>query len=223
MRRDGRTDRSGGRSESRPPVVHGRSVDASGAADAHGGPSAPPPDPGYDGSTADSREAERTGTERLTADEVFGLLRTERRRAVLRHLRADPETTTGDLADHVAAEEVGTTPDRLRSEDRKRVYISLYQAHLPKLADKGVIAYDSDRGKVVRLPVADQLDRRLDRLDALATGSAARRRPFAGIVAGLTVVAGASGIPPLDAVDPAWWAVVGLLALCALSVARRGR
>lgn len=167
------------------------------------------------------RAVERTDDAGPTTDEAFTLLRNERRRAVLRDLREHPETTLTELSERIGAAEADTTPDRVGSTDRKRVYISLYQTHLPALADAGVVAYDRDRGAVRRLPAADEVDRHLDRLSADDPASATDRRRYAGVAMGLVVVAGAAGLPPVGAVPPALWAVVGVVALCALAAAAR--
>uniref|UniRef100_UPI003F79622F DUF7344 domain-containing protein n=1 Tax=Halomicrococcus sp. SG-WS-1 TaxID=3439057 RepID=UPI003F79622F len=41
---------------------------------------------------------------------------------------------------------------------RQRVYIALYQSHLPKLDEEGVIDYNQSRGIVERGSLADQFD-----------------------------------------------------------------
>lgn len=94
----------------------------------------------------------------LSKDAIFSLLSVERRRRVLTYL-ADhgDETTLNDLAEHIAAVENNTEIYLLSSQQRKRVYISLYQDHLPKLADADVIDYDQSRGTVKRGPSADLL------------------------------------------------------------------
>ena len=62
----------------------------------------------------------------------------------------------GDLAEQVAAREYDTTVEQLSSKQRQRVYIPLYQNHLPKLDDEGIIDYNQSRGVVERKPLADQ-------------------------------------------------------------------
>lgn len=81
----------------------------------------------------------------ISADEVFDLLSNERRRHVLQRLRTveEPITVT-ELAELVAATENDVAPDELTDKQRKRVYVSLYQTHVPKLADAGVVDYDED-------------------------------------------------------------------------------
>ena len=86
---------------------------------------------------------------RLSKSEVFELLSADRRQAVLLYLNTtDGTADLGDLAEHIAGQECGCTPAELSSQQRKRVYVGLYQCHLPKMSDAGVIEYDSDRGTV---------------------------------------------------------------------------
>lgn len=87
----------------------------------------------------------------LPLDIIFGLLKNKRRRRVLRYLEEESENVDlGSLAEALAAEELDKPVGALRSDERKRVYISLYQCHLPKLDDAGVIEFESDRGTIRR-------------------------------------------------------------------------
>lgn len=54
----------------------------------------------------------------------------------------------GDLAEIVSAKEHDVTVAELTSTQRQRVYIPLYQKHLPKLDKKGIIEYNQSRGVV---------------------------------------------------------------------------
>lgn len=99
----------------------------------------------------------------LTPDEIFHILQNGRRRKVLRYLRnTHGPVRMRDIAEQVAAWEHDTTVEDLSSDQRQRVYIPLYQSHLPKLDKKGVIDYQKNRGIVERKPLADQLYRHLE-------------------------------------------------------------
>lgn len=112
------------------------------------------------GRPASENQRQRADDGRLPSDQLFHLLANRRRRAVLYYLREHDETVSmRDLAERIAAWEHGTTIRTLGSSERQRVYISLYQNHLPKLDDHGVIEYDQSRGTVERTERADQLDR----------------------------------------------------------------
>lgn len=110
------------------------------------------------GGGEDSNQSrDRSPPSELSKDAIFDLLRSSRRREVLHYLNEQAtETNIGTLAEHVAAVENDIDVNELTSTQRKRVYISLYQSHLPKMADHGVIEYD-DRGTVRLLEPAELL------------------------------------------------------------------
>lgn len=89
---------------------------------------------------------------------MFGLLKNRRRRDVLRHLEWTAETMRlGELAERIAARECEKDVSQITSQERKRVYVALYQCHMPKLVDTGVINYNKRRGTIERGPTFDQL------------------------------------------------------------------
>lgn len=94
----------------------------------------------------------------LSLDAIFSLLRNHRRRMVIRYLsERDGQGTIGMLAEHLAAEENGITVQEVSSSERKRTYIALYQVHLPKLADYGVIEFNKAQGAVELAEAAEAL------------------------------------------------------------------
>ncbi|MFC7021022.1 MULTISPECIES: DUF7344 domain-containing protein [Haloarcula] len=95
----------------------------------------------------------------LSRDRVFDILSSPRRRYVLHYLRTEesPIELTA-LAEEVAAWENDTTVEKLSSQDRKRVYVSLYQTHIPKLSEAGLIEYDSESGDVALSNQAAEID-----------------------------------------------------------------
>ncbi|MFW6003914.1 MAG: DUF7344 domain-containing protein [Halanaeroarchaeum sp.] len=98
----------------------------------------------------------QTDSTRLSQDEAFDLLSSPRRRYVIHYLRQSGEPVElGHLADEVAAWENETSVEELTSQQRKRVYVSLYQTHVPKLEEFGIVEYDADAGTVA---VTDQID-----------------------------------------------------------------
>lgn len=87
----------------------------------------------------------------LSRDDIFHVLQCRRRRLVLKYLQEyddDGPATMSDIAEHIAAFEYDTTVAALRSQERQRVYIALYQSHLPKMDKAGVIEYEQDRGLI---------------------------------------------------------------------------
>ncbi|SNR55159.1 DUF7344 domain-containing protein [Halorubrum vacuolatum] len=96
----------------------------------------------------------------MPLDDLFDVLRNSRRRRVLRYLftKDDRTATVGELSEQVASIEQDVEVTLITSKQRKRVYIGLYQTHLPKLADLGLIEYNRGRGVVTLLSQADQVE-----------------------------------------------------------------
>lgn len=113
---------------------------------------------------ASSDTVEATSPERsLSRDDMFHILQNERRRRVLQYLsNTEGSVDMRDIAEQVAAWEHDTTVQQLTSDQRQRVYIALYQSHLPKLADFDLITYNRSRGIVERTALADEVAQYLD-------------------------------------------------------------
>lgn len=85
----------------------------------------------------------------LSKGEIFDVLRNERRRFVLQYLKQREEPVElGELATQVAAWEYDTSCEEVSAEQRKRVYTTLQQTHLPRLAEVDIVHYDSDEGVI---------------------------------------------------------------------------
>jgi DNA-binding transcriptional ArsR family regulator len=113
-----------------------------------------PPETSEDEAVQDTNSTEPVADEEpVPLDLIFGILKNGRRRRVIQYLmETEQEVTLSDLAEHIAAIENDTTPERLTSSQRKRVYVGLYQCHLPKMDDAGVIEYNQARGIIQRTP-----------------------------------------------------------------------
>jgi len=87
------------------------------------------------------------------------MLSNQRRRYVLYHLHRTRETVSlRDLAEQIAAWENDVPISELNYKQRKRVYTSLHQTHLPKLDEADIVDYDRDRGTVTLADRAAELD-----------------------------------------------------------------
>ncbi len=89
--------------------------------------------------------------EPISKDDVFHLLQNGRRRSALRYIMDRPDQDVyemRDIAEQVAAWENDKPVSQISSAERQRVYIALYQSHLPKLDEKDVIDYNQNRGTV---------------------------------------------------------------------------
>ncbi|WP_418286650.1 DUF7344 domain-containing protein [Halorubrum sp. DTA46] len=98
--------------------------------------------------------------EEITKDEVFEVLSSSRRRLILYHLhRRGGQAELRDLArDTAEAESDGDVDDGVV----KRFYISLYQTHIPKLEEVGLVRYDSDSKTVSLTEKVGDVERVLD-------------------------------------------------------------
>lgn len=97
-----------------------------------------------------SSRASGTGGEGPSREVMFDLLGNSRRRRVLRHLLDQREITLTNLSARIAAWENDTTVSDLSSRQRKQVYSSLYQTHIPRLSDHDLVTYDAE-ARVVKL------------------------------------------------------------------------
>lgn len=153
------------------------------------------------------------GSSGLGPDDVFSILVNRRRRDVLRHLkRHDGVLSHGELAEFIAAEENGKTVAELTSKERKRVYVSLYQCHLPMMAETGVIKFERTGGTVELLPPAAQVERYLD-------GPPAEETPWWSYYLGIAL--GGGGFYGIGSVafGPGEWLPVLTVAVMVLSTA----
>lgn len=95
----------------------------------------------------------------ITADAFFELLSNRRRRYTLHCLeQASGPVELGDLARQVAAWEEDKAVDAVSASERKNVYTSLQQFHLPKLDEKRLVAFDDREGVVELGSAAEEVD-----------------------------------------------------------------
>lgn len=129
------------------------SVDGSGssAPEVHGflaeavSPSAWKPD----GASGEKNDRGNLKQVAVSKDEIFKLLSNPRRRHVLYHLTQNAtEVDIGTLATQIAAWENDIEVSEVSGMQRKRVYTSLQQVHLPKMDGSGVIVFDKRAGKI---------------------------------------------------------------------------
>jgi hypothetical protein len=89
-------------------------------------------------------------TDELPRGGLFEVLSSDRRRYLIYFLQASGgEADLRDLARLIAARENGTDPEDISDKEQKRVYISLYQSHVPKLEDYDLVEYDSEKKRVI--------------------------------------------------------------------------
>lgn len=102
----------------------------------------------------------------LELDHVYEALEHPRRRYLCHTLLEDDEWSLSDLARKLAAWEEDVPEDAVSESTRDRVYVSLYHSHVPKLADCGVVTFDSDAETLSAAENADQVTTALEALEA---------------------------------------------------------
>lgn len=76
----------------------------------------------------------------IRSSEAFDILRQRRRQRIIEYLiEVEEQVTLRDLSGYIAD---------LEGCDRKRVYIALYQNHLPKLDEVGALRYQRRSGVI---------------------------------------------------------------------------
>lgn len=104
--------------------------------------------------------------DKLTQDTAYDLLSNARRRLVISHLRgAEEPVSVSELSERIAAWENDIPVEELSDQQIKRVYVSLYQIHIPKLDEFGLVDYDKDSGEVALTPRVSELDNYLPKRD----------------------------------------------------------
>lgn len=102
--------------------------------------------------TADETTATRTEGGPNNPEDLWETLSNKRRRWVIGQLVTAEDVDIGFLSTHRAAVENDCATSEITSDQRKRVYIGLYQCHLPTLDNAGVVDWDKRTQTVQRGP-----------------------------------------------------------------------
>lgn len=94
-----------------------------------------------------------SGDDPLTFEEILDLLGNQRRRYVLHYLCEHEETVVHSLVTHVARRENPGPDSPLAPTQQERLRVEIMHAHLPKLADAGLVEFD-ETGERVELSTA---------------------------------------------------------------------
>jgi hypothetical protein len=160
---------------------------------------------------ADSQDDASPGSDgrqsSLSREDVFEILSNRRRRFVIHYLQGNGNRASlGELAEEIAAWESGIEPEAVASDERKRVYTSLQQFHLPKLDDHEVVEFDDREGVIERTAAADDIDLYLEVVEQ-------RDVPWSQYYVALAVAnlgvlgAGLAGTYPLTLVSGYGWGI----------------
>jgi hypothetical protein len=116
--------------------------------------------------------------------------------------------TLNELAEQIAGDENDIGVEDLSSQQRKRVYVSLHQNHLPKMDDMGVVDYDRDRGTIALGDISG-----VTPYLSLELDDGVPRYLYVALAIAAAVIVGLSGIGPLSAVSAIVWTLVCEFAL----------
>mgnify|MGYP006273651751 CR=1 FL=1 len=163
------------------------------------------------------RPSDRGQTQTVDLDHVFDVLRNQRRRDVLRYLEASSDPIPiGELAEQLAAWENDKSVAELTSSERKRMYVGLYQSHLPKMDDLDVVDFDKPRGVVAPGTDIDAFAQYLERPGSNGGWAIAQ---YAGLLSLLgAVLLGAALVLSTTTAFDGLRMVAGIVALLYLSV-----
>lgn len=113
-------------------------------------------------------------SETRETDTIFALLSNATRRSVLCYLSDAERATARELARHLTS---GTRdadgPDSI-PESRQAVVTALVHDHLPRLAERDIVAYDGPPNEVTLGPNFDAIEPFVDRLERFDDESADR-------------------------------------------------
>lgn len=160
------------------------------------------PLPGSTDSDARGREIST-----VSRDALFDVLSNHRRRYALHSLKQGSGTVgIGDLAEEIAAWETEKSADLVTSTERKRIYTSLQQFHLPKMSKNGIVEYDSQAGTIELTPQGTKLDIYLD----IVRGDSVPWSLYYGsvsVMSGVLLGAAWLDLPPFGLFPDIAWAV----------------
>lgn len=156
----------------------------------------------------------------ISTDVVFEILSNTRRRMVLYYLRqSGGSATVQELAEQIAALENDVDVKDLESQQRKRVYVSLYQTHIPKLENTGIIEYDDARGTVYLTDRAMEIDTYLTPTTESTYPWPIHYLVLAG-VGGLLFVLSFVGVPVISAIPTLALGIALMLAFALSTIAQ---
>lgn len=107
----------------------------------------------------------------LTMDELTHVLSNERRRRVVRIIDTEGPHKLRALADLIASREAGVPVGDAPHDGRKACYIALYQNHLEKLDDVGIVEWDGESRDPITAGInLDIAVKTLDQLEIILNG-----------------------------------------------------
>lgn len=89
------------------------------------------------------------------ADDLFSVLADSRRRHVIEILSEHDALSLRALAEEIAGREAEKSDSDVSDASVERMMTSLHHCHVPKLADAGIVLYETRNGRVILADVPD--------------------------------------------------------------------
>lgn len=169
------------------------------------------------GSSTDEVSSTQPNQPGAELDDMLEILSNHRRRQLWRVLRSRSEPISlSEAARHVAAREAGVAAEDVTRREKKSVYTSLYQHHVPLLAEANLVEFHEPRTAV---SIVDNVEREYV-VEAGLDSRDIRRSIGGSLLLGVGLVAGlwAAGIPVIGGLHPAGLAASLLVSTTALAV-----
>jgi hypothetical protein len=123
--------------------------------------SAQPQSPEYVGTSETTQPELASPFDEERTDDIFNVFANRRRRDAFHYLKqceANTDIDVSDLSTQVAAWEHDVDPDRLDYDERKSVHTSLYQFHIPKMDDAGLVDFERQTSTVSLTETGEEID-----------------------------------------------------------------
>lgn len=117
-------------------------------------------DGAWDGDREEIAPPSRNGAPHgIPKEDIFEILSHRRRRYILHYLKRNGTSARiGDMARQIAAWENEVDVDKVTTTQHKRLYTALYQSHLPRMDDAGILEYDQESGTAELTDEGEKLD-----------------------------------------------------------------
>ncbi|WP_433628676.1 DUF7344 domain-containing protein [Halomicrococcus sp. NG-SE-24] len=159
------------------------------------------------------RASDEPESEKPSRDVIFQVLGNQRRRYALHYLKHyENPAEIGPRATRIASWENDVPAADVTSQQRKRVYNTLQQAHLPKLNETGFVEYDAAHGLVELTDRAEDLDIYLELVPQNSLPWSEYYLVLGCVSLALMTVAWLDA-GPLAAVPPFGWGLAALVAI----------
>lgn len=106
--------------------------------------------------TVDKLTSDREG---LSKNEIYELISNRRRRFTIHALKQMEEpVAVAELSTYIAAWEMDIKPEEIEYADRRSIYTTLRQTHLPIMNDKNILEYNESEKTIQSTDVLDRIN-----------------------------------------------------------------